>query len=118
MAAISGIAQSPEERIRLAAVEQSGAPAPGDRDLEPADVPGRTRLPSHFLHDDMTNEISIEVDGNTITGSYEVNRGMIVVSGGILGSKSEPLGGPSTTELLARRLLRELYVESRRPQTT
>ena len=101
MAPISGIAQSPEERIRLAAVEQSGAPAPGDRDLEPADVPGRTRLPSHFLHDDMTNEISIEVDGNTITGSYEVNRGMIMVSGGILGSKSEPLGGPSTTELLA-----------------
>ena len=51
-------------------------------------------------------------------GFNEVNRGMIMVSGGILGSKSEPLGGPSTTELLARRLLRELYVESRRPQTT
>jgi hypothetical protein len=66
--------------------------------------------------EDMTNEISIEVDGNTITGSYEVNRGMIMVSGGKLGSKSAPLGGPATTELLARRLLRELYVESRRPQ--
>jgi hypothetical protein len=66
--------------------------------------------------EDMTNEISIEVDGNTITGSYEVNRGMIMVSGGMLGSKSAPLGGPATTELLARRILRELYVESRRPQ--
>ncbi len=64
----------------------------------------------------MTNEISIEVDGNTITGSYEVNRGMIMVSGGMLGSKSTPLGGPATTELLACRILRELYVESRRPQ--
>ena len=60
----------------------------------------------------MMNEISIEVDGNTIAGSYEVNRGMIMVSGGKLGSKSAPLGGPATTELLARRLLRELYVES------
>jgi hypothetical protein len=64
----------------------------------------------------MTNEISIELDGNTITGSYEVNRGMIVVTGGVLGSKSAPLGGPATTELLARRILRELYVESPRPQ--
>ena len=63
--------------------------------------------------EDMMNEISIEVDGNTIAGSYEVNRGMIMVSGGKLGSKSAPLGGPATTELLARRLLRELYVESR-----
>ena len=64
---------------------------------------------------DMTNEISIEIDGKTITGSYEVNRGMIMVSGGILGRKSTPLGGPETTELLARRVLRELYAESRRP---
>ena len=43
---------------------------------------------------DITNEISIEIDGKTITGSYEVNRGMIMVSGGILGKKSTPLGGP------------------------
>ena len=63
---------------------------------------------------DITNEISIEIDGKTITCSYEVNRGMIMVSGGILGKKSTPLGG--TTELLARRVLRELYAESRRPQ--
>jgi hypothetical protein len=58
----------------------------------------------------MTNEISIEIDGNTITGSYEVNSGKITVRGGTLGNKSAPLGGDSTTELLARRLLRELYV--------
>jgi hypothetical protein len=67
--------------------------------------------------EDMTNEISIEIDGNTITGSFEVNRGMIMVTGGILGRKSTPLGGPETTELVARRLLRQLYAESRRPQT-
>jgi hypothetical protein len=66
----------------------------------------------HFCKD-MANEISIEVDGKTIRGSYEVNRGKIMVSGGILGGKSAPLGAASTTELLARRLLRELYVESR-----
>jgi phage protein D len=28
----------------------------------------------------MTNEISIEIDGKTITGSYEVKRGTITVS--------------------------------------
>jgi hypothetical protein len=54
----------PDERIRLAPVEQSGAPAPGDRDLEPADI---ARLTSIFCGG-MTNEISIEVDGKHDTG--------------------------------------------------
>ena len=39
----------------------------------------------------MTNEISIEIDGKTITGSYEVKRGTITVSDRT-GSKSAPLG--------------------------
>ena len=65
----------------------------------------------------MTNKISIEIDGKTITGSYEVNRGKITVSGGTLGSKSAPLGGDATMELLARRLLRELHTESQRPRS-
>ena len=65
----------------------------------------------------MSNEISIEIDGNTIMGSYEVNGGMITVSEGMLHSKSAPLGGDATAELLARRLLRELHTESRRPRS-
>jgi hypothetical protein len=65
----------------------------------------------------MTNEISIEIDGKTITGSYEVSRGKIMVSDSRLGSKSAPLGGDATTELLARRLLRELHTESQRPRS-
>ena len=40
-----------------------------------------------------------------------------MVSGGKLGSNSAPLGEPATTELLARRLLRQLYAESRRPSS-
>jgi hypothetical protein len=65
----------------------------------------------------MTNEISIEIDGKTITGSYEVKRGTITVSDRT-GSKSAPLGGDATTELLARRLLlRELHTESQRPRS-
>jgi hypothetical protein len=67
---------------------------------------------------DKTNEISVEIGGKTITGSYEVSRGMITVNGGILGSKSTQLGGNATTELWPRRLLRELYVESRAPRKT
>ena len=64
----------------------------------------------------MTNEISIEIDGKTITGSYEVKRGTITV-GDRTGSKSAPLGGDATTELLARRLLRELHTKSQRPRS-
>jgi hypothetical protein len=35
---------------------------------------------------DKTNEISIEIGEKTITGSYEVSRGIITVNGGILRS--------------------------------
>ena len=65
----------------------------------------------------MTNEISIEIDGKTIAGSYEVNDGKITVSDRTLGSKSAPLGGDATVELLARRLLRELHTKSQRPRS-
>jgi hypothetical protein len=50
---------------------------------------------------DKTNEISVEIGGKTITGSYEVSRGMITVNGGILGNKSTQFGGNAPTELLA-----------------
>jgi hypothetical protein len=58
------IAPSPMNEYDWPAVEQSGAPAPGDRDLEPADI---ARLTSIFCGG-MTNEISIEVEGKHDTG--------------------------------------------------
>jgi hypothetical protein len=69
-----------------------------------------------FTLTDTTNEIGIEIDGKTIAGSYEVIRGIVTVDGGTLGSKSTQLGGHASAELLARRLLRELHAQSRRPQ--
>jgi hypothetical protein len=62
---------------------------------------------------DTTNEIGIQIEGKTIAGSYELNRGMVTVNGGTLGSKSTQLGGHASAELLARRLLRELHAQSR-----
>jgi hypothetical protein len=82
------IAPSPMNEYDWPAVEQSGAPAPGDRDLEPADI---ARLTFYILwrHDERDQHRG----RREARHGYEVNCGMIVVSGGILGSKPAPLSG-------------------------
>ena len=58
-------------------------------------------------HSAIPDEISVEVDGKTYTGSYVVEGGTITVTYGLRKQSTHAQGGPSDVHL-ARRLLREL----------
>jgi len=55
-------------------------------------------------------EVSVEVEGETITAHYTVDRGLVKVSWG-MGSKTTQVGS-SEPESIARLLLRELAQEA------
>ena len=59
----------------------------------------------------MRAKISVELDGKTYTGSYNVKRGVVTVST-LKGHKSTQVGG-SPPEVIARMLLRELVSEGK-----
>jgi hypothetical protein len=58
------------------------------------------------------NEISIKIDGRTISGGWSVIRGMVTVVTSTGASKTTKVGG-SDPEILARIMLRELFQDGK-----